>query len=534
MQPAEDASTDAPRSNDPRLDPTYPAFFHSRSRLDPRLPPPFYSPGQSWQQLWPLSTLSPSDAAASHAAHADGGAADGEPSSGALRQTLVDRIQADFPRTPSPVYANNLRPLRSKENVRSVHSTTPTDPPNDFLAFSMERMGLEDEASRYPLDAAATTTAPDFNWSQPEPPLAAAMFPVRSGAAAGLSLGSLGRPRNLDPAQSQTQTPMSLPDEIGFGVISPSAAAAAATNGAMLSPSGYLGAAPRVASLLDEFRANRLRKLDLNDIVGHVVEFSSDQHGSRFIQQKLEVANAAERNIVFQEILSQGLQLMTDVFGNYVIQKFFEHGSLEQKIVLAKEIQGHVLTLSLQMYGCRVIQKALEYLPTEHQARIVAELDGHVLRCVKDQNGNHVIQKCIECVPSDVAPFVVQSFRGQVFSLATHPYGCRVIQRIFEHGAEQQSRPLIEELHRFTTNLVQDQYGNYVVQHILEKGPAVDKHEIISKVKGNVLVFSRHKFASNVVEKCVAYGSHTDRQILIDEVLQLLPDGYVHPRQCPL
>ena len=36
---------------DPRLDPDYPAFFYANSRLDPRLPPPLYTPGQSWQ-LW--------------------------------------------------------------------------------------------------------------------------------------------------------------------------------------------------------------------------------------------------------------------------------------------------------------------------------------------------------------------------------------------------------------------------------------------------------------------------------------------------
>lgn len=44
----------------------------------------------------------------------------------------------------------------------------------------------------------------------------------------------------------------------------------------------------------------------------------------RFIQQKLERATPAERQMVFNEILQAAYQLMTDVFGNYVIQKFFE------------------------------------------------------------------------------------------------------------------------------------------------------------------------------------------------------------------
>lgn len=50
---------------------------------------------------------------------------------------------------------------------------------------------------------------------------------------------------------------------------------------------------------------------------------------SRFIQQKLERATPAERQMVFGEILQAAYQLMTDVFGNYVIQKFFEVGSVK-------------------------------------------------------------------------------------------------------------------------------------------------------------------------------------------------------------
>ena len=48
---------------------------------------------------------------------------------------------------------------------------------------------------------------------------------------------------------------------------------------------------------------------------------SSDQYGSRFIQQKLETATTAEKDMVFNEIMPHALNLMTDVFGNYVVQK---------------------------------------------------------------------------------------------------------------------------------------------------------------------------------------------------------------------
>ncbi|XP_025993258.1 pumilio homolog 2 isoform X9 [Solenopsis invicta] len=270
--------------------------------------------------------------------------------------------------------------------------------------------------------------------------------------------------------------------------------------------------------LLEDFRNNRFPSLQLRDLANHIVEFSQDQHGSRFIQQKLERASASEKQLVFQEILSSAYSLMTDVFGNYVIQKFFEYGTQEQKSTLAQKVRGHVLPLALQMYGCRVIQKALESIGPEQQQEIVRELDGHVLKCVKDQNGNHVVQKCIECVEPRALQFVIGAFTGQVYSLSTHPYGCRVIQRILEHCTPEQTQGILQELHAATDQLIQDQYGNYVIQHVLEHGKPEDKAQLISSVRGKVLALSQHKFASNVVEKCVTHATRQERAVLIEEV----------------
>lgn len=124
--------------------------------------------------------------------------------------------------------------------------------------------------------------------------------------------------------------------------------------------------------LLEDFRNNRLPNLQLPDIVKHVVEFAQDQHGSRFIQQKLERVGAADKQAIFGEIVSASHGLMMDVFGNYVVQKFFEFGTAEQKQGLVECIRGHVLSLSMHMYGCRVIQKALESMPVEQQVEIDA------------------------------------------------------------------------------------------------------------------------------------------------------------------
>ncbi|XP_061368447.1 pumilio homolog 2-like isoform X2 [Gastrolobium bilobum] len=274
------------------------------------------------------------------------------------------------------------------------------------------------------------------------------------------------------------------------------------------------------SSLLEEFKSNKTKCFELSEIAGHVVEFSADQYGSRFIQQKLETATTEEKNMVYQEIMPHALALMTDVFGNYVVQKFFEHGLVSQRRELANKLLGHVLTLSLQMYGCRVIQKAIEVVDLDQKIEMVQELDGNIMRCVRDQNGNHVIQKCIECVPEDAIHFIVSTFFDQVVTLSTHPYGCRVIQRVLEHCKDPTTQQkAMDEILGAVSMLAQDQYGNYVVQHVLEHGKPHERSTIIKELAGKIVQMSQQKFASNVVEKCLTFGGPSERQLLVNEML---------------
>ncbi|KAG2585052.1 hypothetical protein PVAP13_6KG357100 [Panicum virgatum] len=224
---------------------------------------------------------------------------------------------------------------------------------------------------------------------------------------------------------------------------------------------------PKACSFLEELKSNRARRVELSDITGRIVEYSADQHGSRFIQQKLENCTAEEKASVFAEVLPHAASLMTDVFGNYVIQKFFEHGTREQRRDLGTKLVGHVLPLSLQMYGCRVIQK------------------------------------------------------GQVASLSMHPYGCRVIQRVLEHcGGNSQGQCIIDEILQSACILAQDQYGNYVTQHVLERGKSHERSQIITKLAGQVVTMSQNKFASNVIEKSFQHGDIVERDLLIRQIVE--------------
>ena len=86
-------------------------------------------------------------------------------------------------------------------------------------------------------------------------------------------------------------------------------------------------------------------------VAGHVVEFCQDQNGSRFIQQRLEVGDTVEKEVVMAEVLPAIRRLRNDVFGNYVVQKLLDFGTPRMKSDIRDTLQGEMLQLSLQMYG---------------------------------------------------------------------------------------------------------------------------------------------------------------------------------------
>lgn len=286
------------------------------------------------------------------------------------------------------------------------------------------------------------------------------------------------------------------------------------------------------SAILDEFRVGNKgnKRYELKDIYSYMVEFSGDQHGSRFIQQKLETANSDEKEQVFREIEPNAIQLMKDVFGNYVVQKFFEHGNQVQKRVLAEKMKGKVVDLSVQVYACRVVQKALEHVLVEQQAELTKELEPEILRVTRDQNGNHVVQKIIELVPRRYIDFIMNALRGQVTGLASHTYGCRVVQRMLEHGTDADKLDIMTELHASAQILITDQYGNYVAQHVIQNGNQPDRQRMIELVMSQLLTLSKHKFASNVVEKCIEFGTAEQRTVIRIHLTTAGSDG-INPLQ---
>jgi pumilio RNA-binding family len=297
-------------------------------------------------------------------------------------------------------------------------------------------------------------------------------------------------------------------------------------------------------SLLEDFKEKKnSRDWTVKDIKGHVVDFCQDQNGSRFVQQRLEVGDAAEKAIAMTEVLPAIRALRNDVFGNYVVQKLLDFGSPTMKEQIRVTMTGEMVELSVQMYGCRVVQKALESLDEASLPKLLEEFHNNVLSLIHDQNGNHVIQKCIEIISqkakqarndgddakaaffNEQIDFIVDDVMMNLASLACHPYGCRVLQRILEHCTEEKKNFVLDELRPSHRRLLDDQYGNYVIQHVLQFGRVEDRDLVLAVVVENgLLKLSKQKFASNVVEKLLKYGNAEQRKAVAREMLKLVDE----------
>ena len=282
--------------------------------------------------------------------------------------------------------------------------------------------------------------------------------------------------------------------------------------------------------------SQQFASLPLSAIVsrGLLIDLCTDQYGSRFIQQKLEVCTDDERDLAFHAITAvdnpttDGSQLVVslslDVFANYTVQKLMEVCTPAQQRTLCLSLVGSVLLLSLQTYGCRVVQKAMEVSTVDVQAMLVSEIEGHAMSLMTDQNGNHVVQKCIECCPAALLDPLLQSVRSHIYRLASHPYGCRVTQRMLEHGSVSQRQLIMDEIVTADGNyalldLMRSSFGNYVAQGTMVHGSSWHRRRLCEAVKGHVAALSRHKFASNVMEKCLLHAEAADQQSLINEIM---------------
>ncbi|XP_071133443.1 putative leucine-rich repeat-containing protein DDB_G0290503 [Mytilus edulis] len=273
-------------------------------------------------------------------------------------------------------------------------------------------------------------------------------------------------------------------------------------------------------NMLEQLKHNKLPNLQLQDIIGHVVEFLLDSVGSQFVLSKLPRAAREETSIIVNEILTSGqfITLCKSPSGHHVLQILLIKTLSEQSHCLAMKLFGNIVQLTLHPYGSKVILQALSTSTVQIQKGILKELERSVLCCMTDSIGNHVIQKCIEIFSPQCLRTVIETCKDQLTTLCTDIHGCKVLQKLITHCVLWRTKPIRESILDQSDELVQDPNGVEVIMCVLQKGTPEDKNRILNWLKGDLLSHCVQRFNSYLVETCLTCLQPDQKAVLIKEV----------------
>ncbi|KAH8990207.1 ARM repeat-containing protein [Lactarius hatsudake] len=242
---------------------------------------------------------------------------------------------------------------------------------------------------------------------------------------------------------------------------------------------------------------------------------SSDQQASIFLQQKLKIADSAERAKIIDAICARGFEMMAHRFGNWAVQRCLEAAStIDERRKIVQCMRGRIVELACNCYGCHVLQKALD-CEEEVRLLIVSELLlGDPAQTLVNKHASHVWSKIMELTWTPPAPpiftYVNKSLKGKWASLACHETGSLVVQHAFENLEESAKDGIVDELLNQGSavfgEVAKNQWGSYCIQHILEHGSAKHRQMALDHLVAGLLEFATNEQGSKSVTKALKEG----------------------------
>ncbi|KAG2629440.1 putative pumilio homolog 7, chloroplastic [Panicum virgatum] len=257
---------------------------------------------------------------------------------------------------------------------------------------------------------------------------------------------------------------------------------------------------------------------------GFMYHVARDQHGCRFLQQRLDDGKR-EVDLIFAGVSRHAAQLMVDPFGNYLMQKLLAVCDAGQRMALVLTLTADpfvLVRISLNVHGTRAVQKLIESLRTREEISLVVDaLRPGFLELIKDPNGNHVVQKCLQSFESDDNKAIFDAASVHCLDIGMQCHGCCVLQRCIARSRGGHREKLVAAIACNGFELAQDAYGNYVVQYVMDLKIPNANSSLAQKFEGKYIHLSMQKFSSNVVEKCLKVFKEADKAKIILELLAM-------------
>ncbi|OWZ24475.1 Pumilio-like mating protein M90 [Phytophthora megakarya] len=199
-------------------------------------------------------------------------------------------------------------------------------------------------------------------------------------------------------------------------------------------------------------------------------------------------------------------------------------------------IKGHLFIFAKDQTGSRFIQQKLEKADERLKADAFNEIFPNSLLLMTDVFGNYVIQKFLEYGSLEQQQLLVELMTSNMISLALQVYGCRVIQRALEVTQVEEQLALIRQLKGHVMKCVVDQNGNHVLQKCIEAaswkraaeynglGPrrfvtGEDIQFIIDSFVGSAAALSTHSYGCRVIQRVLEHCAPNQIRPLLDEII---------------
>lgn len=467
--------------------------------------------------------------------------------------SLIDRIQEDFPRTPSPEYG----PFDDGDSTGRRYSFAGREQPSTSMfdigeGMGQLRLGSYQSSSQYGAarrpahdfdDIPRSTqhvagprfagglTGPRFNFgrSTSEPPFGGHYAPgMAQGFGSSYAIGGQG-------AQGYP----------GMGAAKPRWSTA---EDAYAFPSSPFGFAPSdYASALPGHNVNLM-----NYPLGYGGEFRGAKPVKTRPAYPLADHSLYERRDFGNYMPRQQMQHRPKVGGprrgefeyfHPVAHSYSSNSLLEEFNSAPKSekwglsaIKGHLFIFAKDQTGSRFIQQKLEKADEHLKAEAFDEIYPNSLLLMTDVFGNYVIQKFLEYGTLQQQQMLVELMTSNMISLALQVYGCRVIQRALEVTQVEEQLSLIRQLKGHVMKCVVDQNGNHVLQKCIEAASwkraeecnglgiqrfvtGEDIQFIIDSFVGQAAALSTHSYGCRVIQRVLEHCAPDQIRPLLNEII---------------
>lgn len=248
-----------------------------------------------------------------------------------------------------------------------------------------------------------------------------------------------------------------------------------------------------------------------------------EQHGCRFIQDKVKKDSFFANNYLFPNLLKEICEIICDPFGNYLFQILFDVLTPQNLSIVISSIKNDMNKICSSSYGTRVIQKLIEII--EKNDELLNQFNGLltnqlIISIAQNVHGNHIIKKYISDVPYPKNQVIFDAIQFNFISIANTKHGCCIIQKCLKEANAIQRESLIALIQKNLFSIISDQYGNYIFQYLISFESQQTKLDTVKLILPKLISISKHKYSSNAIEKCFENADECIQTMILNQILE--------------